>query len=255
MVEVVNNYVPPPKGPAILPGPDAPYDLNFRFPVRELESDRLKLVPFVPSVHGQAFFEGMKPHPELVEYLPWNPFNTLHEFEIHFERLIRSDPTWCVFAALDKSKLGPDQVETAHALVGTIGYLRASPELASVEIGYVIILPAYQRTFASTHAIGLLLDYALKKPSDGGLGLRRAQWHAHADNAASIRAAQRMGLKLEGILRWERTVPINKDNGIKARDDDVLHLRGRHSAMLAMCWDDWAEEGREHVRKMMARRS
>ncbi|CAE6482271.1 unnamed protein product [Rhizoctonia solani] len=284
MVEVVNNYVPPPpKGPAILPDPDAPYDLNFRFPVRELESDRLKLVPFVPSVHGQAFFEGMKPHPELVEYLPWNPFNTLHEFEIHFERLIRSDPTWCVFAALDKSKLGPDQgkaknliyltsslclyitpiaqltsstaVETAHALVGTIGYLRASPELASVEIGYVIILPAYQRTFATTHAIGLLLDYALKKPSDGGLGLRRAQWQAHADNAASIRAAQRMGLKLEGILRWERTVPINKDNGIKARDDDVLHLRGRHSAMLAMCWDDWEEEGREHVRKMMARRS
>ncbi|EUC59733.1 GNAT family acetyltransferase, putative [Rhizoctonia solani AG-3 Rhs1AP] len=225
----------------------------------------------------------MKPHPELVGYLPWNPFKTLHEFEVHFEQLIRSDPTWCVFAALDKSKLDPDQgkaknlicphlllclyiapdsqltpftaVDTARALAGTIGYLRASPELSSVEIGYVIILPAYQRTFVSTHAIGLLLDYALQKPSDGGLGLRRVQWQAHADNAASIRAAQRMGLKLEGILRWERTVPTDKDNGIKARDDDVLQRRGRHSAMLAMCWDDWEEEGREHVQKMMARRS
>ncbi|CAE6399745.1 unnamed protein product [Rhizoctonia solani] len=256
MVNVVNNYVPPPpKGPVTLPDPNAPYDLNFRFPVRELESDRLKLVPFVPSVYGQALFEGMKPHPELVGYLPWNPFKTLHEFEVHFEQLIRSNPTWCVFAALDKSKLDPDQVDTARALAGTIGYLRASPELSSVEIGYVIILPAYQRTFVSTHAIGLLLDYALQKPSDGGLGLRRVQWQAHADNAASIRAAQRMGLKLEGILRWERTVPIDKDNGIKARDDDVLQRRGRHSAMLAMCWDDWEEEGREHVQKMMARRS
>ncbi|CAE6529015.1 unnamed protein product [Rhizoctonia solani] len=303
MVNVVNNYVPPPpKGPVTLPDPNAPYDLNFRFPVRELESDRLKLVPFVPSIHGQAFFEGMKPCPELVQYLPWNPFNTLHEFEVHFERLIRSDPTWCVFAALDKSKgmkpcpellqylpwnpfntlhefevhferlirsdptwcvfaaldkskLDPNQVETTHALAGTIGYLRASPELSSVEIGYVIILPAYQRTFVSTHAIGLLLDYALQKPSDGGLGLRRVQWQAHAHNAASIRAAQRMGLKLEGVLRWERTVPIDKDNGIKARDDDVLQLPGRHSAMLAMCWDDWEEEGRAQVRAMMARRS
>ncbi|KAH7335238.1 acyl-CoA N-acyltransferase, partial [Rhizoctonia solani] len=201
MVEVVNNYVPPPpKGPVILPDPNAPYDLNFRFAVRELESDRLKLVPFIPSIHGQAYFEGMKPHPELLQYLPWNPFNTLHEFEIHFEERIRSDPSWCVYAALDKSKLVPGQVETAHALAGTIGYLRASPELSSVEIGYVIILPSYQRTFVSTHAIGLLLDYALKQPSDGGLGLRRVQWQAHADNTASIRAAQRMGMKMEGIL-------------------------------------------------------
>ncbi|CAE6455031.1 unnamed protein product [Rhizoctonia solani] len=269
MIEVVNNYVPPPpKGPVILPDPNAPYDLNFRFPVRELESDRLKLVPFVASIHGQAFFEGLKPHPELVQYLPWNPFNTLHEFEIHFEERIRSDPSWCVYAALDKSKLVPDQgkakkpnlsntffFETAHALAGTIGYLRASPELSSVEIGYVIVLPSYQRTFVSTHAIGLLLDYALKQPSDGGLGLRRVQWQAHADNMASIRAAQRMGMKMEGILRWERTIPIDKDNGIKPRDDDVLQLKGRHSAMLAMCWDDWENQGREHVQKLMARRS
>ncbi|CAE6513793.1 unnamed protein product [Rhizoctonia solani] len=295
MIEVVNNYVsPPPKGPVILPDPNAPYDLNFRFPVRELESDRLKLVPFVPSIHGQAFFEGLKPHPELVQYLPWNPFNTLHEFEIHFEERIRSDPSWCVYAAphpelvqylpwnpfntlhefeihfeerirsdpswcvyaaLDKSKLVPDQVETAHALAGTIGYLRASPELSSVEIGYVIVLPSYQRTFVSTHAIGLLLDYALQQPSDGGLGLRRVQWQAHADNMASVRAAQRMGMKMEGILRWERTIPIDKDNGIKPRDDDVLQLKGRHSAMLAMCWDDWENQGREHVQKLMARRS
>ncbi|CAE6533407.1 unnamed protein product [Rhizoctonia solani] len=283
MVEIVNNYVPPPpKGPVVLPDPNTPYDLNFRFPVRELESDRLKLVPFVPSIYGQAFFEGMKPHPELVQYLPWHPFNTLHEFEVHFEEKIRSDPTWCVYAALDKSKLVPGQgkakkpnlphpllylhitpaaqltlgaVESAHALAGTIGYLRASPELSSVEIGYVIILPSYQRTFVSTHAIGLLLDYALEQLSDGGLGLRRVQWQAHAGNAASIRAAQRMGMKMEGILRWERAIPIDKDNGIKPRDDDVLKLAGRHSAVLAICWDDWEDEGREHVHKLMARRS
>ncbi|CAE6426205.1 unnamed protein product [Rhizoctonia solani] len=191
MVAVINNYTPPPKKSATLPDPDVPYDLNFRFPVRELESDKLKLVPFV------ALFEGMKPHPELVQYLPWNPFNTLDEFELHFEQRIRSDPTWTVYAMLDKSNLIPGQVQ----LAGTIGYLRASPETASIEIGYVIVLPPYQRTFVSTHAIGLLLNYALQKPGDGGLGLRRVQWMAHADNAASVRAAERMGLKMEGVLR------------------------------------------------------
>jgi hypothetical protein len=156
----------------------------------------------------------------------------------------------------------------------------------------VIVLPLYQRTFVSTHAIGLLLDYALQKPGDGGLGLRRVQWMAHADNTASVRAAERMGFKMEGVLRyvvrldiilsfvlfnqrvesvlivwvitfvfvivnlrWDRTVPIDKENGIKPREGDVLQLRGRHSAILAMCWDDWEDGGREHVRKMMARRS
>ncbi|KAF8705572.1 acyl-CoA N-acyltransferase, partial [Rhizoctonia solani] len=254
MVEVINNYTPPPpKGPVTLPDPDAPYDLNFRFPVRELESDKLKLVPFVPSIHGQALVEGMKPHPELLQYLPWDPFDTLHEFELHFEQRIRSDPTWMVYALLDKSKIIPGQVH--GQLAGTIGYLRASPETASVEIGYVIVLPSYQRTFVSTHAIGLLLDYALQKPGDGGLGLRRVQWMAHVDNKPSVRAAERMGFKMEGVLRWDRTVPADKANGLKPREDDVIQLKGRHSAILSMCWDDWEGGGREHVHKMMARRS
>ncbi|KAB5595005.1 hypothetical protein CTheo_1638 [Ceratobasidium theobromae] len=265
MVEIVNNYVPPPpKGPVVLPDPNEPFDINFRYPVRELESDRLKLVPFVPSVHGQTFFKRLQSHPEIYEYLPWNPSNTVRDFEEHFETKVRSDPTWFVFAVLDKSKIVPGQadppraliaVESSHALAGTIGYLRAAPELASVEIGYVIVLPAYQRTFVSTHAIGLVLQYALEQPKHGGLGLRRVQWQAHADNAVSIRAAQRMGLKLEGVLRWDRIVSIDKVNAIRAREDDVLPLPGRHTAMLAMCWDDWESGGREHVQKMMERTS
>jgi hypothetical protein len=46
-MNVVNNYAPPPKGPLVLPDPDEPYDLNFRYPVRELESDRIKLTPLI----------------------------------------------------------------------------------------------------------------------------------------------------------------------------------------------------------------
>ncbi|KAG9110662.1 hypothetical protein FRC07_008173 [Ceratobasidium sp. 392] len=289
MVKVVNNYVPPPKQPVVLPDPDAPYDINFRFPVRVLESDRIKLTPLIPSIHGKVLSEAIRLHPELLRYLPWAPALLVNDYDTHYESIMRSDPAWCVYAILDKAKLtdetdktqGKEQTQSCdvlsllsptvclcsadpprtaivveHALAGAMGYLRADPELGSVEIGYAIVLPAYQRTFVSTHAIGLLLRYALDSPADGGLGLRRAQWQAHADNAASIRAAERMGMKLEGIMRWQRPWSADKEGVHLARDGDALGPEGgRHSAMLAMCWDDWEDSGREHVRKMMDRTS
>ena len=131
---VVNNFVPANKPPIVLPNPDEPYDLNFRYPVRELETDKLKLVPFVvrtgqlhsgnlqdsftyhisqPSIYGQPLFEAIQRNPELLLYLPWHPFKTAHEFELHYEGRIRSDPAWCVFAILDKSKL-TDETDPSH---------------------------------------------------------------------------------------------------------------------------------------------
>lgn len=230
-----------------------------------------------PSIYAQPLFEAIQLHPQLLDYLPWHPFTTLNEFEVHDE----TDPSRC--KQQTQSHVAPypaprpprgaqltsvssdAPIAVGHALAGTIGYLNAAPESASVEIGYAIVLPTYQRTFVSTHAIGLVLQYALEVPGDegqesdlgggGGLGLRRVQWQAHANNAASIRAAQRMGLKMEGINRWQRTLDAGKEAGIKAREGDALQRPGRHSAMLAICWDDWQDGGRDHVRKMMGRRS
>lgn len=85
----------------------------------------------------------------------------------------------------------------------------------------VIVFPAYQRTFVATNAVGLLLQYGLDAPSQGGLGLRRVQWQAAADNEASIRLAKRMLMTFEGIARWERTIdPGKMGNGV-----DIERLR------------------------------
>jgi hypothetical protein len=65
----------------------------------------------------------MKPHPELVQYMSWNPFNTLHEFELDFERRIRSDPTWVVYAVLDKSSLVPGQGKTQNLICSRTWYI------------------------------------------------------------------------------------------------------------------------------------
>lgn len=100
-------------------------------------------------------------------------------------------------------------VVVGRALTGTIGYWQAAPESASVEIGYEILSPMYQHAFVFTHASGLLLQYTLEPPGresqslsgGGGLGLRRVQCQAHANNSASIRAIERLGLKLEGTIR------------------------------------------------------
>ncbi|OJA16338.1 hypothetical protein AZE42_06580 [Rhizopogon vesiculosus] len=46
--------------------PTAAYNDNFCFPVRELESDRIKLVPFIPDLHADLYFQGSASHPELI---------------------------------------------------------------------------------------------------------------------------------------------------------------------------------------------
>jgi len=137
-----------------------------------------------------------------------------------------------------------------------IGCLNASAVHALLEVGCVITLPKFQRTHVTTNAVGLLLQYTLSAPPSG-LGLRRVQWQANSLNTRSITAAQRMGFTLEGIIRWQRVLP----EGITGNGVDVSHLPevngkklgpGRHSAILAICWDDW-EEKRELVEKLMAR--
>ena len=89
----------------------------------------------------------------------------------------------------------------ADVLLGIIGYNNASCTLSTIEIGPVMVLPPYQRTHVSSHIIGLAMQYALDLPKEGGLGVRRLQWQAHASNAGSIKAGKRMGLKVEGIIR------------------------------------------------------
>ena len=132
---------------------------------------------------------------------------------------------------------------------------------SSTEIGLIEIFREFQRTHVSTHTIGLLLHYCLELPESTtspygpGLGLRRVQWQAHADNLPSRRAAERMGFKREAWIRWLWVLPeeLNGD-GEKPREGDKWPERyGRHTLMLSTCWDDWEDGVRELVQKQMDR--
>ena len=157
---------------------------------------------------------------------------------------INASPEDCIYTIFDKVN-APGKDNTNSNYAGIVSLSATNPVNAATEMG-VIIFPAFQRTHAATNAIGLLLLWTLDPPSAGGLGLRRVEWQTHAENAASRRAALRMGFEFEGIARWQRVFPrgqvalpveaLEKRNGTKGE------LPGRHTAIFSIVWDEWDDK-------------
>ncbi|KAI9433153.1 acyl-CoA N-acyltransferase [Lactarius indigo] len=255
----INSYEKP-ESPTLLPGyfgPD-PYDINWAFPLYEetLESERVKLTPFIPSLHAQEYARQVSARPELQRWFPFD-LSSLDLLLTAVEVRVRRNPSWILFAIIDKARGG--------AMAGVIGLINASPENLTAEIAWVLVFPAFQRTYVTTNAIGIMLHYALELPSPSpgpgrsirrGLGFRRVQWTAHSANKPSHAAATRMGLKEEGVLRWTWVLYGGAEgNGIPIRTGDPLSPRpGRHSVLFALCADDWENGGREHVQQLIDRK-
>ncbi|KAF8149436.1 acyl-CoA N-acyltransferase [Crassisporium funariophilum] len=244
----VNSYKPPQVTVDI--SFKNPYDINSLLPVpTQLDSDRVRLVPFIPAVHAAPFHKAYIQDPNLGRYLPvlWEEFDSMLTF---IESFIRSSPGSALFAIIDKTRPDAD-AQSSGSIAGMIGWQNGSMSNLSLEVGPVVILPAFQRTFVGTNAVGLLLKYAFDLPEDGGLAMRRVFWCADPANAASIGAAEKMGFVKEGVLRWMWILPIGKKG--KAVDGNRKEGDGRDSAMLSICWDDWEAGVREHVVQRMKR--
>ena len=249
-----NSYKDP-DVPALLPGyygPD-PYDINWTMPLHEatLESERVKLTPFIPSLHAKKYAEQVAAHPGLYRHFPFNP-STLDEILTMIELAVRRDPTWILFAIMDKAHEG-------GTFAGVIALANMLPLTMSATIAWVIVFPEHQRTYVASNAIGLLLQYCLElssHPQRPGLGLRRVQWSSHTANQASHAAAKRMGLREEGVRRWMYVIPEGiEGNGIPLQHGDPKSPQpGSDSLIFSMCADDWETGGREHVQRMIDRR-
>ncbi|KAG1781659.1 acyl-CoA N-acyltransferase [Suillus placidus] len=256
----VNAYQPPPPAkPAYgLHGP-VPYDINVAFPLdfTQLETPRLKLAPFIPSIHAAKYHAAISDPAHLYRYYPFSGIEDPESYLLFMDTFVRQNPYSVLFAIIDKTTPDPDYPEWGGKLAGTIALLNYSPMNLSVEIGVVCILPTFQRTHVATHAVGVLLKYCFTMPcasqSESGLGLRRAHWYAHSDNEPSLRLAARMGLRREGTLRWAWVLPVGKALGKTPRKTDLLAGPGRDSAIMAMSWEDWEDGAREIVTTQMAR--
>ncbi|KAH7884751.1 acyl-CoA N-acyltransferase [Phlebopus sp. FC_14] len=239
-----NNYTPPP------PPPPPEY------PPTDLESPLVKLIPFIPAIHAATFFENIPDPQHFYRYYPFEGQEDPDECLLFWDRFVRKDPNSVMFAIMDKSTGEGDGV-----LAGTIGLLGYSPNNLSVEIGVLCVLPAFQRTHVASHAVGILLKYCFALPRvtpsgerDGpGLGMRRVHWYAHPDNEPSLRLAARMGLKREATLRWTWVLPAHKKLGLTPREGDLRSGPGRHTAVMAITWEDWEEGGKAQVDSVMSR--
>ncbi|KAK0243682.1 acyl-CoA N-acyltransferase [Armillaria nabsnona] len=217
---------------------------NFCFIVPPvLENERVRLVPFDTSVHAKLHVDAAPPV-SFYDYLIAGPFADEEDLISTFwEKRIKNGPGATAFAVYDKSK-------SDHAYAGIITYINSSAEDLVTEIGFVMILPAFQRTHVTSNAVGILMNYALNLPADGGLGLRRVVWTASASNAPSVGAAKRMGFQMEVVMRWARVWPEVKIRGSGGGSEFAY---GRNVAVLSVCWDDWEAGTKEQVNAVMAR--
>ncbi|KAF6752975.1 hypothetical protein DFP72DRAFT_902992 [Ephemerocybe angulata] len=231
------------------------YDQNFCFPVPEaLESDRVKLVPFVPSLHSKAYADLSSTYREVYRYIPLGAFWDQAALDTYIEQSFRVEPGWILFAVFDKTKpsetFGSRRIPCRHYRV----HQHLTPKHLSTEIGAVILFPPFQRTHVASNATGLLLQYALNRPN-------ALQWRANALNKGSINLAQRLKFQMEGVLRWNRALPAHLANDQDRmanreslrEEDPKPDCVGRDTALLGLCWDDWESGAKENVATVMAR--
>lgn len=136
--------------------------------------------------HGSDLWQAMRGHDHIWTYISgYGPF----ENEAAFAEWLRGreqldDPF--SFAILDN----------AGTALGIATLMEIVPAMRRIEVGHIVYSPALQRTPLATEAQYLLARYVFET-----LGYRRYEWKCNALNAASRRAALRLGFTYEGVLR------------------------------------------------------
>jgi len=164
--------------PRSLPGRDA---LTGRY---------CRLEPLDASRHAVALHAayGLDPEGSGWTYLPDGPFEGLDSFRV-----------WVDAMSIHRDRLFFAILDSQGAPVGVACYLRIDPDMGSLEVGYIHYSPVLQRTRAATEAMYLMARRAFDE-----LGDRRYEWKCDDLNAASRRAAERLGVVYEGTFRQDK---------------------------------------------------
>jgi RimJ/RimL family protein N-acetyltransferase len=93
-------------------------------------------------------------------------------------------------------------VKDGNQVVGSTRYMNIDAANHRVEIGTTWIARSWQRTFVNTHAKYLMLRHAFE-----GLGCNAVEIRTHSQNDQSRAAIERLGAKLDGVLRRHMIMP------------------------------------------------
>jgi RimJ/RimL family protein N-acetyltransferase len=182
------------------------------------------LEPLQPGIHAAdlyAAFQQDKAH-RVWTYMSYGPFHTLEDYRRWLESSAAGeDPLF--HAVID--------LRTSRA-AGVASYLNIRPEVGVVEVGHVNYSPQLQRTPAATEAMFLMMGRVFDE-----LGYRRYEWKCDALNAASRRAAERLGFVFEGVFR-QATVYKGRN-----RDTAWYAVIDAQWPALKKAFEQWLEPG------------
>jgi RimJ/RimL family protein N-acetyltransferase len=158
--------------------------------------------------HAPSLWEAVKDNEQLWTYMP--------SYSALPDAITFSD--WVAARATLDDPYSYAIVEPQGRVVGFMTLMEIRPAMRVIEVGGVVYSPALQRTPLATEAQYLLARYAFET-----LGYRRYEWKCDALNAASRRAALRLGFTFEGILRQHQ----------------IARGRNRDTAYFSMLDTEW----------------
>ncbi|WP_158890219.1 MULTISPECIES: GNAT family N-acetyltransferase [unclassified Pseudomonas] len=158
---------------------------------RLLQGRYVRLEPLDPQRHGDDLWAALHDQdPALWDYLPYGPFTERAAFD-----------SWLAGLAQGRDPLFHAVVDPRDGrALGQLSLMSIVPEHGSIEIGHVAFGGRLQRTPLATEAFYLLMQEAF------ALGYRRLEWKCDDANARSKRAAERLGMRHEGLFRQHRVV-------------------------------------------------
>lgn len=166
---------------------------------RTLEGRFIRLEKLAPTRHGDDLWfalQGPGADLKLWDYLPYGPFNNREDFDTWLAGHAASSDPW-FYSVVDL---------TSGKAQGIISLMSIVAAQGRIEIGHVTFGAPMQRTAKGTEAIYLLAKESFT------LGNRRLEWKCNANNARSMRAAERFGFSFEGTFRQHMVVKgANRD--------------------------------------------
>ncbi|KAF2268990.1 acetyltransferase [Lojkania enalia] len=221
------------------------YKSNFCFPVRKLETDRLKLIAFKAEIHAQLAYD---PDHSAYAHVYHGPFTSADDFVEKYIRALDEDEHAFAFAIIDKTKPSATAEDPDGALAGMITLTEGNVEARAAEIT-VRTLPQHQGSGVATGATRALLEYLFAAPHDGGLGLLRVEWHSSTANPASVAIARKLGFEVMGMIRYESCFKNAKARGKVGNGRPLPSWcepgdEFRDLVMYVMYWDSWSRKGR-----------
>ena len=149
-------------------------------------------------------------------YLLNGPFKTYENYVTYLRGIeTKPDPVPFVIILSDGRPAG-----VAH-------YMRIEPAHGCIEVGSINFSPLLQHTTAATEAMYLMMRNVF------ALGYRRYEWKCDSLNAASRRAAVRLGFTLEG--RFRQAVVVKG----RTRDTDWFSIIDKEWPHAKIAFERW----------------